>query len=213
MFLSEGNKPDAFTFASLFSLCSNSEDGAFGIQMHCSLLKYGFMIASFLGSSLTNMYGNLEMVVDSYKRFHEIECKNEICYDATINSLVQNSNDETAITLFSETRKVGITPSQSTIIYIFGALGNLHLLRQGRALHSLILTSLGDSDSILYTENALVEIYAKCGAVDDAKMIFKEMIVQNGFSLTIISVVSINWGSLSKFSGFFMICSVWNLQS
>lgn len=121
MFLSEGNKPDPFTFAS-FSLCSNSEAGAFGIQMHCSLLKYGFIINSVLGSSLTNMHDKLGMVGGAYKCFHEAEYKNEICYNAIINSLILNSNNETAIALFSEMRKVGITPCQSTIRYIFGAL-------------------------------------------------------------------------------------------
>lgn len=57
----------------------------------------------------------------------------------------------------------------------FWSISN-HLLKQGKALHSLILTSLGDSDSKLCTENALIEMYGQCGAVDDAKMVFEEMI-------------------------------------
>ncbi|KAF3442287.1 hypothetical protein FNV43_RR16203 [Rhamnella rubrinervis] len=169
---------------------------------------------SFFGSSLTNMYGNLGMVLDAYKCFHEIECKNKMCYVAILNSLVLNFNDETAIALFSEMRKVGTMSSQSTISYIFGALGNLHLLKQGRVLHSLILSILGDSDSKLCIENAFIEMNAKCGAVDDAKMILKEIIEQKKSSHgQQLCVVSINCDNLSKFSDFFMICSVQNLQS
>ncbi|KAH7512784.1 hypothetical protein FEM48_Zijuj12G0126900 [Ziziphus jujuba var. spinosa] len=186
MFLSEGNKPDPFTFANLFSLCSNLDAWGTGIQMHCSLLKYGFIIDSFLGSSLINMYGNLGMVFDAYNCFLEIGYKNEICYSAIINILVLNSNDETALALFSEMMQVGHMPSQSTVSYILRALANHRMLKQGRALHAYIFTSVSDSDCKMCTGNALIEMYAKCGAVDNAKMVFKAMTVPNEFSWTTI---------------------------
>ena len=186
MFLSEGNEPDPFTFASVFSLFSNLENGCLGAQIHCSLVKYGFTVDSFLGSSLINMYGNLGMTVDAYKCFHEIRFKDEMCFNAMINNFVLNSNNETALELFLEMRKIGLLPSQFTINCVLRAFADLHMLEQGKTLHSHVLKCFGDYDSKLPTENALIEMYAKCGAADDAKMVFKGMQTHNEYSWTTI---------------------------
>lgn len=186
MFLSEGNKPDPFTFSIAFSLCSTLENASKGTQLHCSLVKYGFMVDSFLGSSLIHMYGNLEMISDAFRCFHEIRVKDEICFSAIISNLAMNSKDEMSVEVFLKMRELGLQPSQSTINCILRALADMNMPKQGKTLHCLVLKCLGDSDSKLFTENALIEMYAKCGAVYDAKMVFEGMQVRNEYSWTTI---------------------------
>lgn len=65
--------------------------------MHCSTLNYGFMLDSFLGSSLNNLNSTLGMVLDAYKCCNEVGYKNKTCYGAIINNLVLNLNGETAM--------------------------------------------------------------------------------------------------------------------
>ncbi|EXB52055.1 hypothetical protein L484_024605 [Morus notabilis] len=198
LFLSQGNKPDTFTFSIVFSLCSNLVAASLGTQLHCSLVKYGFMVDSFLGSSLINMYGSHGMISDAYRCFHEIRVKDDLCFSAIISNLVLNSNDEMALELFVKMRELGLQPSQSTINCILRLLADLNMLKQGKTLHSHVLKCLGDSDSKLSTENALIEMYAKCGAVDDAKMVFKGMEVQNEYSWTAIMT---SLGQVGQFEG------------
>ncbi|KAA8526693.1 hypothetical protein F0562_008104 [Nyssa sinensis] len=183
-FLSEGNKPDPFMFASVFSLCSNSKTEGVGTQVHCSFIKYGFMLDSFLGSALIDMYGGVGMIFDAYKCFVEVIYKNEICFSTMINNLVFNSNDEIALEIFCEMRKLGLEPSHSTLSYILRACANLHMLKEGRSLHCYVAKNFGISEFNLCIENALLEMYAKCGVVDEAKNVFKEMQIRNEFSWT-----------------------------
>ncbi|KAG2396952.1 Pentatricopeptide repeat-containing protein [Vigna angularis] len=138
-FLSGGNKPDPFTCASVVSLCSNLETQLSGSQIHCGVIKLGFMLDSYLGSAFINMYGNFGMVSDAYRCFLEVCNKNEICVNAMINTLIFNSYDLKAIELFCGMREVGIAQSSSSISYCLRACGNLFLLKDGRSFHSLVI--------------------------------------------------------------------------
>ncbi|KAF7836573.1 pentatricopeptide repeat-containing protein [Senna tora] len=183
-FLYEGNKPDPYTCASIVSLCSNFMTHLVGTQVHCSFIKLGFMMDSYLGSAFINMYGTFGMISDACKCFLEVFYKNEICISAMINTLVLNSNDEKALDLFCWMREVCVVPSKSTISYVLRACGNLYMLKEGRSLHSCIIKSPCEGDSKLGLENALLEMYSRCGAINDAKVAFYEMKLQNEFSWT-----------------------------
>ncbi|BAU03093.1 hypothetical protein VIGAN_UM010500 [Vigna angularis var. angularis] len=185
-FLSGGNKPDPFTCASVVSLCSNLETQLSGSQIHCGVIKLGFMLDSYLGSAFINMYGNFGMVSDAYRCFLEVCNKNEICVNAMINTLIFNSYDLKAIELFCGMREVGIAQSSSSISYCLRACGNLFLLKDGRSFHSLVIKIPFEDDCRLGLENALLEMYIRCRAIGDAKLVFKNMPIRNEFSWTTI---------------------------
>ncbi|XP_027356818.1 pentatricopeptide repeat-containing protein At5g27110-like [Abrus precatorius] len=185
-FLYEGNKPDPFTCASVVSLCSNLETELSGTQVHCGFIKLGFKMDSYIGSAFINMYGNFGMISDAYKCFLAIHIKNEICINAMMNSLIFNSYDLKALELFCGMREVGIAQTSSSIIYALRACGNLFMLKEGRSVHSYLIKNPFEDDSRLGTENVLLDMYVRCRAVNDAKLIFKKMPRQNEFSWTTI---------------------------
>lgn len=185
-FLSEGNKPDMYTLATVLRLCSNLENGTFGSLVHCSMIKYGFGLDSVLGSAIIDVYGGLGMISDAYKCFLGIRVKNETCFSAMINNLVLNSYSERALMLFNELRNLDLLPSHSILISILRACSNLQMLIEGKSIHCYTLKNCYDSDSRLSTENTLIEMYAKCGAVDNAKLVLRCMERQNEFSWTIV---------------------------
>ncbi|CAJ1978422.1 unnamed protein product [Sphenostylis stenocarpa] len=185
-FLSGGNKPDPFTSASVVSLCSNLETEISGSQIHCGVIKLGFMMDSYLGSAFINMYGNFGMISDAYRCFLDVFNKNEVCLNAMINALLFNSNDMKAIELFCGMREVGIAQSSSSISYVLRACGNLFMLKEGRSFHSLLIKNPFEGDCRLGLENALLEMYIRCRAIEDAELIFQNMPIRNEFSWTTI---------------------------
>ncbi|XP_028216745.1 pentatricopeptide repeat-containing protein At2g40720-like [Glycine soja] len=185
-FLCEGNKLDPFTSASVVSLCSNLETELSGTQIHCGVIKLGFKMDSYLGSAFINMYGNFGMISDAYKCFLDVCNKNEICGNAMMNTLIFNSNDLKALELFCGMREVGIAQSSSSISYALRACGNLFMLKEGRSFHSYVIKNPLEDDCRLGVENALLEMYVRCRAIDDAKLIFKRMLIRNEFSWTTI---------------------------
>nr|DAD29581.1 TPA_asm: hypothetical protein HUJ06_031049 [Nelumbo nucifera] len=146
-FVSEGHKFDPFIFANAFSLCSNIEVTAVGSQVHCSFIKSGFALDSFIWNALINMYVGTGMVCHAYKCFLEVRHKNEICFNAMIAGLTFDSEDGKALQLFCKMRELGLIPGHSTISFVLRACANLHKLEEGRALHSHIVKTFVDSDS------------------------------------------------------------------
>ncbi|XP_057455484.1 pentatricopeptide repeat-containing protein At5g27110-like [Lotus japonicus] len=185
-FLSEGNKPDPFTSASVASLCSDLETEHTGTQVHCGFIKLGFKLDSYIGSAFINMYGNFGMISEAYKCFTDICNKNEICINAMMNCLILSSNDLQALELFCAMKEVGIAQSSSSISYVLRACGNLFKLKEGRSLHSYMIKNPLEDDSRLALDNVLLEMYVRCRAIDDAKLIFKKMQMRNEFSWTTI---------------------------
>lgn len=214
-FLSEGNKPDPFTYASVFSLCSNLESEVVGTQIHCSFIKYGFKMDSFLGSALIDMYGSMGMISDAYECFFEVGFKNEICFSVMINSLISCSCEEKALELLSEMRKLGIAPRHSTLSYMLRACANLCMLKEGRSVHSHIIRHIDDPNPNQCIENALIEMYTKCGVVDKARMVFKDMEMPNEFSWTTIMSGYTESGKFKEALGLFndMLLSVFTKPS
>nr|GLL22766.1 pentatricopeptide repeat-containing protein At5g27110-like [Ipomoea trifida] len=183
-FISEGNKPDPFTFASVFSLCSKSAIEGIGSQVHCSLIKHGFIMDPVIGSAIVNMYGNIGMISEAYKCFLEVESKNTICFSAMINYFLLDSRHDMALELFFKMRTLALELCQSTVSYVVRAYAHLNLLREGKSLHSYTLKHFIDIDLCL--QNALIEMYVKCGLVEKAETLFNAMMIPNEFSWTTV---------------------------
>ncbi|KAI4333406.1 hypothetical protein L6164_018226 [Bauhinia variegata] len=212
-FLHEGNKPDPFTCASVASLCSNLKTELAGTQVHCSFIKFGFMMDSHLGSAFINMYGSFGMISDAYKCFLEVYYENEICISSMINNLVLNSYYEKALVLFYGMKEAGIAPSYSTVSYAIRACGNLYMLKEGRSCHAYIIKIPSEDDSKLGLENSLIEMYARCGIIDDAKLVFKEMQMQNEFSWTTLISGCSESGQTGEALGLFQDMLLYSVSS
>ncbi|XP_043702560.1 pentatricopeptide repeat-containing protein At4g39530-like isoform X4 [Telopea speciosissima] len=185
-YVSKGYELDPFTFTSAFNLCSILDSARVGSQIHCSFIKSGFLLDSFVGNAVINMYVSAGMTSDAYKALLEVRDKNEICFNAMIAGFIFNSEDIKALELFSEMKEIGLIPDHSTISYTIRACANLNMLEEGKALHSHILKTLGNPGSNLCTGNAFIEMYSKFGGVEEAKMAFEELDMPNEFSWTTV---------------------------
>ena len=181
-YVSEGYRPDPFMFTSAFNLCSDLQDSGFGLQVHSSLVKTPFVVDSFVGRGLIDMYASFGMVGDSYRSFLESSEKNEVTFGAMINGFVSDSNYKNAVALVCEMRKLGLALDHSTLSCTLKALTSLDLLEEGRVFHGQILKSVGESDLII--GNNLIEMYSKYRDAGGAEKVFMSIEVHNEFSWT-----------------------------
>lgn len=71
-----------------------------------------------------------------------------------------------------------------------------------RKLHARILKTHFSSESFIL--NRLVDVYAKCGSVDDARKLFDRMTQRNTFSYNAVLTVLMRSGNLEEAAGVFM---------
>ncbi|PKA53994.1 Putative pentatricopeptide repeat-containing protein [Apostasia shenzhenica] len=105
--------------------------------------------------------------------FDEIRGRNLISWNAMIAVYANNSLPSEALNLFIKMEKEEIEPDVVTLASVLPACGDLSALSLGKKLHEHINKKQMLPNLIL--ENALMDMYANCGCLPEAKEVFSNM--------------------------------------
>ncbi|KAH9309621.1 hypothetical protein KI387_037532, partial [Taxus chinensis] len=87
-----------------------------------------------------------------------------------------------ALKLFDKMQSAGVEPDGFVLATALQACGKLLALEQGKAMHGEIVERGLSFDIVV--ENALVDMYGKCGSVENARHVFDKMLKRNVVSWT-----------------------------
>ncbi|GLU12398.1 hypothetical protein SLE2022_290830 [Rubroshorea leprosula] len=196
-----GEVADNFTFSFLLKVCGQLGSVLLGKQMHCNTLKHGFEEHVFVRNTLIHMYGLLGDVKTAHKLFEEMPNPNLVAWNAVIDCHVHCGKFEEALDLFLRMLRSSVMPDEATFVVTLSACSALGALDFGRWIQYYInRTNLCDIVSI---NNALIDMYAKCGAVEEAYVIFNRMKVKNLVTLNTMILGLATHGSSSEALGLF----------
>lgn len=162
-----------FVVTGVLSAISLSEFVDCGKQIHGLVEKNGLLCFVAVVNSLVSMYAKCENLVDALRMFELSSDKNSITWSAIITGYAQNDNSDEALRLFSTMQFGGIRPSEFTFVGALNACSNLSVLREGMQVHGYLL-KLGYGFQI-FIRSALVDMYAKCRSIDDARTEFDRL--------------------------------------
>ncbi|KAL5715030.1 hypothetical protein ACHQM5_016918 [Ranunculus cassubicifolius] len=169
----QGVKPDNFTFASVLTGFAAICDIEMGLQTHAQLVKYGDGDDICVGNALVDMYLKNRKLVEGLKAFDEMPDKDVVTWTEMASGCLQCGEPKKALEIFEEMKNIGVRPNKFTLATALNACANLGSLEEGRKAHSLRI-KLGDEvDNCV--DNALLDMYAKCGSIDGAWEVFKLM--------------------------------------
>ncbi|XVE59581.1 hypothetical protein DITRI_Ditri05aG0057300 [Diplodiscus trichospermus] len=175
----EGIKPDCFTFASVLTgLATVGDLNYMGLQVHGQIVKSGHGVEICVGNSLVDMYIKNQRLFDGLKAFNEMGEKDVCSWTQVAAGLLEYGEPAKALEAIGEMRMTGITPNKFTLATVFNACANLAFLDEGKKTHGLRIKLGVEID--LCVDNALIDMYAKCGSMDSAWGVFK---VTNGRSV------------------------------
>ncbi|PKU63416.1 pentatricopeptide repeat-containing protein At1g20230 [Dendrobium catenatum] len=113
-----------------------------------------------------------------FRRFQEQRIElNVVSWTSIVACCAQNGKDVEAMEFFREMQGVGIRPNSVTIPSLLPACANIASLMNGRSAHSFSLRS-GISHDV-YVGSALIDLYAKCGRVREARVVLDAMPIKN----------------------------------
>jgi pentatricopeptide repeat protein len=116
--------------------------------------------------------------------FTEMPYKNELSWMMMVSGYVHGGLSEDALKLFNQMRTEDAKPCDYTYAGTIAACGELGALKHGKQLHGhLVQLGFEASNS---AGNALITMYAKCGAVNDARLVF----------LVMPNVDSVSWNAM-----------------
>ncbi|KAF8377228.1 hypothetical protein HHK36_030602 [Tetracentron sinense] len=172
--------PDRYVLSSVLSACSMLEFLKGGKQIHAYVLRNGIEMDVSVINVLIDLYLKCRKVKLGRKLFDQMIVKNVVSWTTMIAGYMQNSYDWEAMKLFSEMTTLGWRPDGFTCTSILTSCGSLEALEQGRQAHAYTVKANLDSDE--FVKNGLVDMYAKCNSLADARQAFDVMIKHNVIS-------------------------------
>ena len=156
------------------SSCGSKRDLCGGIQYHCLAIATGFIANVYVGSSLISLYGRCALLGDAYRLFEEMPERNVVSWTAIMAAFAQEWWVDKCLELFHRMRSsAALKPNYFTYMSLLSACMGSGALGHGRGAHCQII-QMG-FHSYLHIDNALIAMYSKCGAIEDALYIFENM--------------------------------------
>ncbi|KAG2668180.1 hypothetical protein I3760_15G147700 [Carya illinoinensis] len=183
--LASGQKVNSSTLVGLIPVHS-----PFGhLQLTCCIhgfcVKSGVVSHASVSTALTTVYSRLNEIETARLLFDETPEKSLASWNAMISGYTQNGLTEMAISLFRE-MMLEVRPNPVTITSILSACAQLGALSLGKWVHNLIKSE--NLESNVYVSTALIDMYAKCGSIVEARQLFDLMKDKN--SVTWNAIVS-----------------------
>ncbi|KAE9588322.1 putative tetratricopeptide-like helical domain-containing protein [Lupinus albus] len=180
-------EPSSSTFVSILSGFSSNLDSfnslCQGMSIHCCLIKLGLLYFEVsLANSLMSMYVQFSQIGEANKILDLMDEKSTISWTIIMGGYVKVGHAVEAFSLFNQMQKQSIDIDFVVFLTImFGCIqvGELFL---ASSVHSLVLKcGCSEEDSI---ENLLITMYAKCGNLTSARVIFDLIVDKNILSWT-----------------------------
>ncbi|KAJ8898636.1 hypothetical protein K2173_004620 [Erythroxylum novogranatense] len=116
--------------------------------------------------------------------FVELRKKDLISWNVMITVYVKNAMPNEAVELYKQMEFHGVEPNAVTITSILPACGDLSAVLLGRRIHEYVKRKKLQPNLLL--ENALIDMYARCGCLADARAVFDQMLSRDVISWTCI---------------------------
>lgn len=164
----EGVAPNMYTFSAVLRACQTL---ASLWSVHCCIVKYGLESDVFVRSSLIDVYSKFGDLDYGYRVFKEMATRDLVVWNSIIGGFAQGGDGYKAINLFAQMKRAGFLANQGTLASVLRACTGMVLLEMGRQVHVHVLKHERD----LILNNALLDMYCKCGSLEDADAVFQRM--------------------------------------
>ncbi|XP_030953944.1 pentatricopeptide repeat-containing protein At4g21065 [Quercus lobata] len=179
-------EPDTHTYPFLLKAVAKLTAVREGEKIHSISIRNGFESLVFVQNSLVHMYAACGHADSAHKMFDLMVDRDLVAWNSVINGFALNGLPSEALTLFREMGLEGVQPDGFTMVSLLSACAELGALALGRRAHVYIL-KIGLSVN-LHVNNALLDLYAKCGSIREAHKVFNEMEDKNVVSWTSLIV-------------------------
>nr|XP_027125476.1 pentatricopeptide repeat-containing protein At1g18485-like [Coffea arabica] len=164
--------PDNFTFPCVIKACGGILDVDLGMAVHGMVVKMGLASDVFVGNALIAMYGRFGILENADKMFEFMPEKNLVSWNSMLSVLSENGCFQESFNFFRELLMGldGLVPDSATMVTILPACAGEGDSVMGKAVHGLVV-KFGMSGDVM-ASNALIDMYSKCGLLEEARVTF-----------------------------------------
>ncbi|KAG8384640.1 hypothetical protein BUALT_Bualt04G0138900 [Buddleja alternifolia] len=162
---------DEYVYPFVFRACGDLVLLELGVVVHGLAIKSGLVSgSSFVGNSLLAMYMNCGDQKGARRVFGAMMEKTVVSWNTMISGYFRNDSAKEALMIFRGMVDNEVEFDSATVLSVLPACGYLKDFEMGREVHLLIQDKVFGKR--LAVQNALVDMYVKCGRMDEARGVF-----------------------------------------
>ncbi|KAL6839282.1 hypothetical protein ACP4OV_030954 [Aristida adscensionis] len=198
--------PNEFLLAGVLRACTQSRAVPFGEQVQGIATKLGLNVNVYVGTALINLYAKGGCMDAAIRVFDALPAKNPVTWTAVITGYSQIGRGTVALELFQNMGVEGVQPDrfmdntfdvEAMALFrqmsqagwqldgfactsVLNSCGSLEEIWQGRQIHAHAIKANLESDE--YVKNALIDMYAKCDHLTEARAAFDALAEDDAIS-------------------------------
>ncbi|PIN23513.1 hypothetical protein CDL12_03761 [Handroanthus impetiginosus] len=177
-----GEKPNKFTYPFVIKASAKLVDLQLGKGIHGMVIKEGYSSDLFVSNCLIHFYTECGCLDMATRVFSSMPERDVISWNSMINGLAQNDFVDEAVEFFQRMEGEGVKPNDVTMVGVLSASAKKLDVKFGKWIHSYIEKN-GITMSLILA-NAILDMYAKCGSMTNARKFFDRMVETDIISWT-----------------------------
>ncbi|XP_011624250.1 pentatricopeptide repeat-containing protein At4g21065-like [Amborella trichopoda] len=174
-----GSNNDGYelTLPSVLKSCSKAFALFEGEQIHGQAIKRNLGLNLFVQTAILSLYLAHGVLALASQMFERMPVRSVVSWTAMIDGYAKAGYVTMGLRLFREMQGAGVKPDQFTIVSLLSMCSSLGALELGRWVHSYVKRN--GLVANVYMGTALIDMYCKCGSVEEALTVFHGMQNQN----------------------------------
>ncbi|XP_011626008.1 pentatricopeptide repeat-containing protein At4g21065-like [Amborella trichopoda] len=164
---------NSYTFSFTLKACARVSAISEAQELHTEITKVGLCWDVNVINTLIHVYANYGELENAGKLFDEMPYRTVVSWNAMVGGFNHRGCFGDALDLFNLMRGGLQKPDGVTVAMVLSSCANLGALGKGQLVHSYLETS--DINMDLVIGNALMDMYAKCGSLEDCQKVFERM--------------------------------------
>ncbi|KAH7306475.1 hypothetical protein KP509_22G014800 [Ceratopteris richardii] len=171
--------PNAITYACILKACGSIGALEMGQEVHKKVVEQGLLeLNVVIGSALVDMYAKCGWLGKAQEIFDDLEKRDVVTWNSLVTGYANLEDGKRALQIYDRMKQEGVSPNAVTFIGSLKACGTIKDCSKGQSIHADIDRE-GISGCVHTVNNALVDMYSKCGYLDNAREIFDSLLVRD----------------------------------
>lgn len=168
--MKDNQRPDHVSLLNILPACYTQLQGK---SIHAFAIRTGIVQETPLLTSLMIMYARFDNLNSCLLLFRMGKKEDVSLWNAIMSVYTQTNSAKMAITIFCDLHLMGLEPDNFTILSLISACVQLNSVNLANIVMAFLLRKGFDKNVII--SNALIDLYARCGNISNARKLFDEL--------------------------------------
>ncbi|XP_010516263.1 PREDICTED: pentatricopeptide repeat-containing protein At3g56550 [Camelina sativa] len=173
MLHSSVSRPDIFTFSFALKACERLRSIPKCLELHGSIIRSGFPAHANVSTCLVRCYSANASVDIASKLFDEMPVRDLVSWNAMISCFSHAGLHHQALGMYKRMVNEGVCLDAYSLVALLSSCAHVSALNMGVMLHRIACDIRCESS--VFVSNALIDMYAKCGSLENAVGVFNGM--------------------------------------